>query len=812
MWLRPVLNPLPRLRVGEPHALLQFLRRRRLDEAVDDGAVGLGDAVARVRELVRQLAVVGQQQQPLRLRVEPPDGVDAAGQVRRQQVDRPRLLALGDVRAVHALGLVHQEVEPRPAGHCRPCAVAAGELHRLVVDGDLVASRVDEDRQLRHAPARSPRRGPGGSSPRRSAATRRRRWRGPSGCVLSSPASVSCRRMFELRGVSKLFGDVAALRGIDLTISPGRTTVLIGPSGCGKSTILRLMAGVDPRRTRGWCCSTAIDLAQADPLPLRRRMGYVIQDGGLFPHLTAGRNASLVAEYLGWDRPRIAARLAELAELVRLPPAVLDRLPMELSGGQRQRVGLMRALMLDPAVLLLDEPLGSLDPIVRHELQDDLKEIFRAAGQDGRAGDARPGRGRVLRRRGGAAARRARSSSAARRASWSKPRATTSPAGSSRPSGRRARRSALSGRRRVLAARRCIACGGACAARCSRVRSAAARGGASRRRRLQGVHRVGHPRRDRRPARRARGQHDVRHERELGGTRILYNALLRGDVDAYPEYTGTIAQEILAGPTSPTTTDPSAPRWPSRASLMSRPLGFNNTYALGMRADVAERSASPRSPTSPSTRTCKLGLSNEFLDRADGWPGLRARYDLPHADVSGLDHDLAYRALADGRSTRPTSTRPTPRSPTTTCACSPTTAATSPRTRPCSSTAPTSPNRAPPLLAAIRSLEGKIDEPRDDRAEPRGEDRQGSRVAGGGRVPGRAVRRVKRGASADSRCGGSPVTREAPDARRRVARRPRSWRASRSACSRGSCRGRGRACSPCSAWSRRSRRWRCWCS
>ncbi len=110
-------------------------------------------------------------------------------------------------------------------------------------------------------------------------------------------------------------------------------------------------------------------------------MGYVIQDGGLFPHLTARGNVTLMARHLGLERDRIEARLRELAELSKFPVEGLDRYPVQLSGGQRQRVSLMRALILDPDVLLLDEPLGALDPMIRTGLQDDLREIFRSLGK-----------------------------------------------------------------------------------------------------------------------------------------------------------------------------------------------------------------------------------------------------------------------------------------------------------------------------------------------------------------------------------------------------------------------------------------------
>ena len=185
--------------------------------------------------------------------------------------------------------------------------------------------------------------------------------------------------MIHLDHVTKTFEGSAqhAVNNLDLTIETGTTVAMIGPSGCGKTTTMRMINQLETP-TRGRILVDGRDISKIDQKELRRGIGYVIQQVGLFPHMTIARNVATVPRLLGWDRKRTDQRVDELLDLVGLEPAIMrQRLPHELSGGQRQRVGFARALAADPKIMLMDEPFGAIDPITRVRLQDEFREILR---------------------------------------------------------------------------------------------------------------------------------------------------------------------------------------------------------------------------------------------------------------------------------------------------------------------------------------------------------------------------------------------------------------------------------------------------
>ncbi|HSC18379.1 MAG TPA: ATP-binding cassette domain-containing protein [Rhizomicrobium sp.] len=186
--------------------------------------------------------------------------------------------------------------------------------------------------------------------------------------------------MIRFENVSKRYGrGDAVLRGLNLEIAEREFAVLIGPSGCGKSTTLSLVNRLIAP-TAGAVLMDGTDTAEMDPVMLRRRIGFVFQSVGLFPHLTIAENIGITPRLLGWSNQEVAMRVRELLEAVRLPSAYEGRLPRQLSGGEQQRVGLARALAGRPKIMLLDEPFGALDPLVRDELGAEYRAIHDRLG------------------------------------------------------------------------------------------------------------------------------------------------------------------------------------------------------------------------------------------------------------------------------------------------------------------------------------------------------------------------------------------------------------------------------------------------
>jgi osmoprotectant transport system ATP-binding protein len=183
-----------------------------------------------------------------------------------------------------------------------------------------------------------------------------------------------------VENVSKRFGDgLPGLDGVSISVESGELLAVVGPSGSGKTTLLRLINRLDDP-SFGAVRIGGVDAASVDPIALRRRIGYVFQEVGLFPHMTVAENIAITPRLLGWDRTRTSSRVDELLELVRLDVGCRARLPHQLSGGERQRVGVARALAAGPAMVLMDEPFAALDPLTREALGQDYRSLHDRLG------------------------------------------------------------------------------------------------------------------------------------------------------------------------------------------------------------------------------------------------------------------------------------------------------------------------------------------------------------------------------------------------------------------------------------------------
>jgi osmoprotectant transport system ATP-binding protein len=187
--------------------------------------------------------------------------------------------------------------------------------------------------------------------------------------------------MIELRNLTKSYdGRSAAVERLNLTVATGEFLALVGPSGCGKTTTLSMINRLE-EPSDGTVLLDGSDIHDCDPVALRRRIGFVFQDIGLFPHMTVAENAGVVLRILGEDQARIDSRVNEMLALVRLPAETYrNRFPADISGGQRQRVGVARALAARPAIILMDEPFGAIDPLARDKLASDYRQIHDSLG------------------------------------------------------------------------------------------------------------------------------------------------------------------------------------------------------------------------------------------------------------------------------------------------------------------------------------------------------------------------------------------------------------------------------------------------